>query len=322
MTRTDDAPSPRNATPPLSTRPVGSPLARRLAAGATLIGLLVVILLLVPNLTSVELDPGEGTGISRLRGDVDTGCIPQVGTWGSNGVRLLVIAFLWISIAAVAFVVIGSLFTRHLRPYLYFVSAILLICLLAAALCSNPDAETTPHQQEPEITWEDSPDVVDSADVAPSEAPTATRSTLVLVALLVSLSVAGVGLSVYLKVIRPRRTRSAALPEPDGLDELVAQIGETVDRLRLGEDPRSAVLSCYAEMLRILSSRQSLPHAHLTPREFARSLHRAGLSSVHVNRLTEIFEKVRYGHHDAATLAAQALESLESIRSAYTPEET
>ncbi len=111
-----------------------------------------------------------------------------------------------------------------------------------------------------------------------------------------------------------------AKPSSNGQDilaELGVEAGAAATRIRNGADPRNAVIGAYKEMCDILSRQVENPD-YLTPREFARRLRARGMRSRHVDRLTKIFEEVRYGHRESARFAQEALSCLEEIRDAYT----
>jgi hypothetical protein len=93
--------------------------------------------------------------------------------------------------------------------------------------------------------------------------------------------------------------------------ELVAEEAQTaLDEISAGADWKNAVVKCYAEMCRALQKARGLARKEaMTPREFARQLEEAGLPGEHIQRLTRLFETVRYGgkqvqpedEHDATT---------------------
>jgi len=99
------------------------------------------------------------------------------------------------------------------------------------------------------------------------------------------------------------------------LDELGERADEAARRIRSGGDPREAVLRCYKEMSEILSRRRRVPNrADFTPREFAARLRQAGMADEHVDRLTAIFEDVRYGGRSGEPFGREAAACLEAIR--------
>jgi hypothetical protein len=73
---------------------------------------------------------------------------------------------------------------------------------------------------------------------------------------------------------------------------------EAVEDLRAGADLRDTVMRCYFEMSRVLDETRGLHREEaMTPREFAHTLKEVGLPGMAVERLTQLFESVRYGAH-------------------------
>ena len=81
-----------------------------------------------------------------------------------------------------------------------------------------------------------------------------------------------------------------------------------------------AVRWCYKEMVALLCTQASVSGvAALTPREFAGALRARGMEDEHVDRLTAIFEQVRYGGRPGIAFADEATACLDAIRVAYEP---
>jgi hypothetical protein len=89
-----------------------------------------------------------------------------------------------------------------------------------------------------------------------------------------------------------RRTRMQKPPLRQLADEAQAALAE----LQAGGDLTDTVLRCYREMSRVLSEQRGIARPHdVTPREFERQLAAAGLRDEHIQQLTRLFERVRYG---------------------------
>jgi hypothetical protein len=89
-----------------------------------------------------------------------------------------------------------------------------------------------------------------------------------------------------------RRSRPPASP----LEELAREAQEALDALEDGAEVKDTVMRCYFEMSRVLSEQRGLRRAKaMTPREFERQLKETGLPDRHVEQLTRLFERVRYG---------------------------
>jgi hypothetical protein len=65
--------------------------------------------------------------------------------------------------------------------------------------------------------------------------------------------------------------------------------------LQSGSDLRDTITRCYADMVRIFSEQRGMGRDKtMTPREFEQRLAAAGLGDMHIQRLTRLFELVRY----------------------------
>lgn len=70
----------------------------------------------------------------------------------------------------------------------------------------------------------------------------------------------------------------------------------SLDDLAAGRDWGDVIIQAYARMNAVVSDKRGLPRPEAaTPREYAIRLESAGLPSEAVNRLTRLFESVRYG---------------------------
>ncbi len=89
-----------------------------------------------------------------------------------------------------------------------------------------------------------------------------------------------------------RRLRS-----PPDTKTLIIQEAETaLTELEAGGDLKDVVLQCYARMSQVLRESRNIERRKaMTPREFERHLAEIGLRDEHIQRLTHLFEGVRYG---------------------------
>jgi hypothetical protein len=285
-----------------------------LAFAVALIGLLLV---LATNLQRIELRPGE-QDLSFL-GEVEAG-MPDFGTGsaGAGVVRVLFRIAVTAAVVGAVGILIAAIFKKRLRLYLL---GFFLLCgfffgawYLAYWLLMGGGEPGTVESEEPPaaVVMEDGPVPPVEEEAAPAPPP---RWAFPAVAILISIGVVAL-LAVAWTKLAPR-WRSRRKDEKTELEELVETVVAAADEIQLGGDPRSAVLRCYREMVRILCRKRSIDHVHLTARELADALHRVGFTAVHVDRLTEIFELVRYGNRGGRSLAEQAIGCLEAIRKAY-----
>jgi len=254
------------------------------------------LLLLTANVDRVALGPGHPT--------LDGTSLDRAGTRDRTGWtmdfklarHLLFVAFT----VSLAIVIAGALSTKLLRRWLYFTVG-LLGALVVFDLFSSR-LSPTPHVADD-----------GSAGVA-SEAPPQDAQpaawTDVLIAIGVSLSAGAiviVGLSWTARRWRVLHGRRREKPLAEALEELA------VESLRAPHDA-DLVVRCYQQMVDLLSHRGHLPHGALTAREFADRVRGLGFRSAAIDRLTELFELVRYGHRDSRPFAVRALRSLDEIR--------
>ena len=110
--------------------------------------------------------------------------------------------------------------------------------------------------------------------------------TIVSLALIVTLVMVGA-----VRFLMRYRTR-----QPSPLAELATQAEEAVEAIRAGADLQDTVLLCYYRMSQTLQEQRGIAReTAMTPREFETYLARSGLPGEPVQRLTRLFEQVRYG---------------------------
>ncbi|RME53086.1 MAG: DUF4129 domain-containing protein [Caldilineae bacterium] len=125
------------------------------------------------------------------------------------------------------------------------------------------------------------------------------------------LVVAGIGWFIW--------ARLRAREEDDTQDRIVQEAEEALAALEAGGDVRDVVLRCYVQMSQVLrESRHVERRKAMTPREFEQYLAAAGLRDEHIQRLTRLFESVRYGGKPSTGAAAlEANDCLRAIVRAY-----
>ncbi len=94
-----------------------------------------------------------------------------------------------------------------------------------------------------------------------------------------------------------RRSRAR---KPAALQQIADEAQSALRDLEAGGDLADTVLRCYREMSRVLSDQRGIARSQdVTPREFERQLAAAGLRDEHIQQLTRLFERVRYGPRQA-----------------------
>jgi Domain of unknown function (DUF4129) len=112
-----------------------------------------------------------------------------------------------------------------------------------------------------------------------------------------------------------RRMRAQESPLARLADEAQVALAE----LQSGIDLKDTVLRCYREMSRILSEQRGIARPRdMTPREFERQLAAVGLRDEHIQQLTRLFERVRYGPRQAGEREErEAIACLSAIAQMY-----
>jgi hypothetical protein len=107
--------------------------------------------------------------------------------------------------------------------------------------------------------------------------------------------VAALGLGLW----RLLRWRPAGVSTADPMwSELAAATEESLDDLRVGGDPRAAIIGCYARFERSLAAADTRRAPWQTPMEFMQAaLGALPLAPEHVERLTRLFELARFSRH-------------------------
>jgi len=82
----------------------------------------------------------------------------------------------------------------------------------------------------------------------------------------------------------------------DKLNLIGKEMRSAIGQLEAGADFKNTIIRCYYRMCRLLSEREHLERAKaVTAREFAARLKEAGIGGSELQRLTTLFEAVRYG---------------------------
>jgi hypothetical protein len=106
----------------------------------------------------------------------------------------------------------------------------------------------------------------------------------------------------------------------DDTQTLLAQQAETaLSDLAAGGDLKDVIMRCYASMSQVLYRSRNVRRAEaMTPREFETHLAQIGLQDHYIQRLTRLFESVRYGANAPGEPARrEAVDCLRAIVRAY-----
>ncbi len=264
---------------------------------AVCVALLGVLVVLTSSLEDVELGPGVGSSERRPvdgAGEAD----------GSGGLaldfafvrHLLFVAFT----VSLAVVLVGALLNRFLRRWLYFA-----VGLFGALIVFDFFATKIPFSRDlgPD-------DVAREGVVAASSARHPSEWSRILIATGLSLGAgAAVALSTAWVVTR---WRAYASRRRGG--RIAWELELLAEKTLAARGDTDLVLRCYREMVDLLSRKKRIAHEPLTPREFADRLRDLDVRTDAVDRLTELFELVRYGHRASAPFSKPAMTTLKDIK--------
>ena len=97
------------------------------------------------------------------------------------------------------------------------------------------------------------------------------------------------------------RRKQALLANRGTMEELATIARSSLDDMLGGKDWGNAIIRCYDQMSRVVEKKRGINREiSMTPAEFARRLEAAGLPREPVERLTHLFEWVRYGGRNAS----------------------
>ncbi len=250
------------------------------------------IVLVAASIGSLEFR--GGVNIKSADGAVSSpafvGAAPQ-GNGLEIGFRIFFIALLTVGCVSL---VLAIIIKQHRRSLLAAVIAVAVV--LAALFIWNPHGRDSgdrlvrpADQSEPLGAARPLPG--GSADgINPKEVVTSHLSPAATVAGSLALA-AVVALSVW-AVLR----RRAADENESPFDEVGRETDEAVSDLRETDDARAVIIRYYARMVAIARKTSSLGYADsMTPRELGAELRRLGFPADGVEKLTRLFELVRYG---------------------------
>jgi len=105
----------------------------------------------------------------------------------------------------------------------------------------------------------------------------------------------------------------------DPAELLAREAQQAAKTIETGSDLKDTVLRCYRDMSRVLGDSQNIRRQKaMTPREFETQLADVGVSDDHIQRLTRLFESIRYGGNTATEREKrEAIDCLNAIARAY-----
>ncbi len=225
---------------------------------------------------------------------------------GDFGPYLPSVTFIFMMVGALAFFIIGIMLLlpwtrRQIKAVLlgFFVLLVALLIMMAAAMTAHQELPAslptpivevvaTPVLLEEDVLVEPGVYVANQDFNKPPISPWFSFFLSLGIVLLVFLLV-------WVLFLRDRL---------DGADQrvILAEIaGQALDEIKAGKDWGDAILNCYGGMLQaVTDNKKMILDESLTPAEFVAFMVRARLPVGPVERLTALFERVRYGGKTAS----------------------
>jgi len=285
---------------------------------AVLVALFGVLFVLIGGMNGVHPLPGKRLPNPFANiADMSPGMNPGCPAWGADAVRIFIQSLFALGAAVILLFVIIS--RKHRKQFAIIFTVLLLVAICLAQIHHIPQGKQSPQpQQATNMGIGDAPPVEQvHVDIPPVAA---SNWQVILIAIGSSFALTAIGLFFFLKIYPAIRSRRS--DRDDLLGALGKSAGLAAHRIIAGDDPREAILRCYQEMTEIMSQAQRMPnYSYFTPREFATHLRERGMKDEHVDRLTGIFETVRYGGRSGAGFVDEAVACLQSIQETYEIEE-
>jgi hypothetical protein len=266
---------------------------------------ILAIILLSAGLAELEFQPGKslnllGLLLQKIRSLRST-APPSTSSDGPQ-IEILVPIFWVLFIFSIIFAIISPRYRKLLiRTFFLSLGLVIILNTLSEQGWGREGASTSPGvaAEQTEIGFPDPPAFVTNPP------------DWFLVAIDILLVFVFLG-AIWLlwRLLRPK-------PDPQTLLAQEAEIALT--DLRAGGDLKNVVLRCYARMGQVLRrSRNIRRDRAMTPREFEGHLAEIGLRDEHIQRLTRLFEGVRYGAKSPGLPAErEAIDCLKAIVQAY-----
>jgi len=236
---------------------------------------------------------------------------------------------LWLGVVSGLGLFVGGVYAK--RGQMAAISVTMILLLLLFFAYSLVGVCNTGNVQPPVNGSEAGPNNLTVTDFAPDEANGSGSGDgdavpdlpLAVVAVLAVLAVAIVGAVLVTGgdggEDDPFEAMEGGEPEQDDglvdVDEFAAAAGRAADRIEGADDVDNEIYRAWVEMTTYLD----VPHPESsTPGEFAAAAVDAGIDREDVSELTDLFERVRYGHTAATSeREARALDALRRIEAQY-----
>jgi len=263
-----------------------------------------LFIILSAGLPQLRLQPGQAFSLGLITGEKAFPSPDTIETKNDLWVRGLV----GLAVVALIIYVITSLTTPQGRRRLLvnlIQAALLWLVLIIIKGVSHPPVEPSPDEVLPNpLAPPGAGTLPPIATFIPDSPAWFDPLVFVVIAVIIAAIVAGVIWYIY----RRKQPKNA-------LELIAEQAQSAVTALKAGADFKNTIIRCYARMCQILSEERGIHrHSDMTTSEFKMMLEEKGFPSSPIEKLTHLFEDIRYGNVQfGATEEQTALDCLTAV---------
>lgn len=270
------------------------PLTKRQLTVLILVIVIVIVAVMASSLSNLEFKPGKIVPGSKIIDSIGS----SLTSWAWLLEKYETVLKLFLLLAPVALIV--SVFTPRGRRTLITFAIILIAIFFFRQLPLNKIV-----LEQPKIDIQGQLQFKSPQENTPMSLPKPPGWLVFVISIIVSVLIIYIGFFLWYRF----------KPKPSPLTQMAEEVKKTIEDLRTGTDIKEGVLRCYSDMSRVINEQRGIKRKQaMTVREFEVRLEKAGLPLSHIERLTRLFEKVRYGAKDLdETEEQEALDCLNSI---------
>jgi hypothetical protein len=274
------------------------------ARGVALAGVAAILVVIVAAATSGGFALGDAEGSGGL-------VAPRLPTWAVWVLLPLVLLSIVASVTLLTQVVVGRQMPRPTRlPVWQQLVTLVLVVLAVVALQQAGILDREEERGRPAAEASPGGDARNEGD----EPVTRSRAFGVVVTLVLAALLGGI-LALMLSILRKERARRGVPIDPE-TEALLEGVDAGIDDLAGIEEPRAAVIACYARLENSLRAAGLARRDSEAPLEFLeRVLVERRVLDESAGRLTALFERARFSSHDIdEDMRAEALAALREAR--------
>jgi flagellar biogenesis protein FliO len=277
-------------------------------------GVAILLLFLAAGITRMNMQPGHPFPLEWKQPQSGGGTLGN-GTW----FLVLIRGFLILCAITVPIYVFINLLTpqgrRRLLKGLIQLLVLLLALYLLSRLADTASKKNQEQQARPTFALEGGQPATDGQAQNPVQQETKAPPWLDVG---ICLGLAFV-LAILITVLAWGMYRASRERAGDAMARLADEAQDAVDALQAGGNIRDTVIRCYIQMTQVLAKERNVRREEaMTPHEFEQILlTKMKLPETPVQRLTRLFEAVRYGdYHPGKREELEAIDSLTAIAEA------